>query len=78
MRKLKIVVTGGHPGDPEYGCGGTIAGRNRLNKKPVLHMHHNHLKSFILSRNRYPGSVDLNADVNWLNHSFFMYSHIQV
>ncbi len=23
-RKLKIVVTGGHPGDPEYGCGGTI------------------------------------------------------
>jgi len=24
-RKLKIVVTGGHPGDPEYGCGGTVA-----------------------------------------------------
>ncbi|HEY3443379.1 MAG TPA: PIG-L deacetylase family protein [Paludibaculum sp.] len=24
-RKLKIVVTGGHPGDPEYGCGGTAA-----------------------------------------------------
>lgn len=23
-RKLKIVVTGGHPGDPEYGCGGTV------------------------------------------------------
>jgi LmbE family N-acetylglucosaminyl deacetylase len=23
--KPKIVVTGGHPGDPEYGCGGTIA-----------------------------------------------------
>lgn len=23
--KLKIVVTGGHPGDPECGCGGTIA-----------------------------------------------------
>ncbi len=23
--KLKIVVAGGHPGDPEYGCGGTIA-----------------------------------------------------
>lgn len=21
-RKLKVVVTGGHPGDPEYGCGG--------------------------------------------------------
>ena len=25
FRKLKVVVTGGHPGDPEYGCGGTIA-----------------------------------------------------
>lgn len=24
-RKFKIVVTGGHPGDPEYGCGGTVA-----------------------------------------------------
>jgi LmbE family N-acetylglucosaminyl deacetylase len=24
-RKLKLIVTGGHPGDPEYGCGGTIA-----------------------------------------------------
>src|SRR5277367_3914292 len=24
-RKWKIVVTGGHPGDPEYGCGGAIA-----------------------------------------------------
>jgi N-acetylglucosamine malate deacetylase 1 len=24
VRKYKIVVTGGHPGDPEYGCGGTI------------------------------------------------------
>jgi LmbE family N-acetylglucosaminyl deacetylase len=23
--KLRIVVVGGHPGDPEYGCGGTIA-----------------------------------------------------
>lgn len=23
--RLKVVVTGGHPGDPEYGCGGTIA-----------------------------------------------------
>ena len=23
--KLRVVVTGGHPGDPEYGCGGTIA-----------------------------------------------------
>ena len=24
-RKAKIIVAGGHPGDPEYGCGGTIA-----------------------------------------------------
>ena len=24
-KKLKVVVTGGHPGDPEYGCGGTVA-----------------------------------------------------
>lgn len=24
-RKLKILVAGGHPGDPEYGVGGTIA-----------------------------------------------------
>jgi len=23
--KRKIIVCGGHPGDPEYGCGGTIA-----------------------------------------------------
>src|SRR5436305_940950 len=24
-RKRKVIVTGGHPGDPEYGCGGTVA-----------------------------------------------------
>ena len=24
-RPVKVIVTGGHPGDPEYGCGGTIA-----------------------------------------------------
>ena len=23
--RSKVIVTGGHPGDPEYGCGGTIA-----------------------------------------------------
>jgi LmbE family N-acetylglucosaminyl deacetylase len=23
--RLRVVVTGGHPGDPEYGCGGTVA-----------------------------------------------------
>jgi LmbE family N-acetylglucosaminyl deacetylase len=25
QRKLKVLVTGAHPGDPEYGCGGAIA-----------------------------------------------------
>ncbi len=25
QRKLKVIITGGHPGDPEYGCGGTAA-----------------------------------------------------
>ena len=34
--KLKIVVTGGHPGDPEYGCGGTIARLTRLGHEVVL------------------------------------------
>jgi N-acetylglucosamine malate deacetylase 1 len=24
-RKMKVIVAGGHPGDPEYGCGGTVA-----------------------------------------------------
>ena len=24
-KPLKVVVVGGHPGDPEYGCGGTVA-----------------------------------------------------
>jgi LmbE family N-acetylglucosaminyl deacetylase len=24
-RRQKVVVAGGHPGDPEYGCGGTVA-----------------------------------------------------
>jgi LmbE family N-acetylglucosaminyl deacetylase len=23
-KRLKVIVAGGHPGDPEYGCGGTI------------------------------------------------------
>src|SRR3954447_4694009 len=34
--KLKIVVTGGHPGDPEYGCGGTIAGCTKMGHEVVL------------------------------------------
>ncbi|HEV3165423.1 MAG TPA: PIG-L family deacetylase [Isosphaeraceae bacterium] len=35
-RKLKLVVTGGHPGDPEYGCGGTIACFTDLGHEVVL------------------------------------------
>ncbi len=35
-RKLKIVVTGGHPGDPEYGCGGTIARYTELGHDVLL------------------------------------------
>ena len=34
--KFKIVVTGGHPGDPEYGCGGTIARYADLGHEVVL------------------------------------------
>ena len=34
--KLKVVVTGGHPGDPEYGCGGTIARYTDLGHETVL------------------------------------------
>ena len=35
-RKLKLVVTGGHPGDPEYGCGGTIAHYTNAGHEVVL------------------------------------------
>ncbi len=35
-RKLKVVVTGGHPGDPEYGCGGTAARYADLGHEVVL------------------------------------------
>ena len=35
-RKLKIVVTGGHPGDPECGCAGTIARYTDLGHDVVL------------------------------------------
>jgi LmbE family N-acetylglucosaminyl deacetylase len=35
-RKLKVVVAGGHPGDPEYGCGGTIARYTGLGHEVVL------------------------------------------
>ena len=36
MAKLKIIVTGGHPGDPEYGCGGTVARYTDLGHEVVL------------------------------------------
>jgi LmbE family N-acetylglucosaminyl deacetylase len=35
-RKCKIVFTGGHPGDPEYGCGGTIARLAAMGHEVVL------------------------------------------
>ena len=35
-RKLKVIVAGGHPGDPEYGCGGTIARYSNLGHEVVL------------------------------------------
>ncbi len=34
--KSKIVVTGGHPGDPEYGCGGMVARLTALGHEVVL------------------------------------------
>jgi LmbE family N-acetylglucosaminyl deacetylase len=36
LKKLKIIVTGGHPGDPEYGCGGTVARYSDLGHDVVL------------------------------------------
>jgi len=35
-RKLKAIVAGGHPGDPEYGCGGAIARLTALGHEVVL------------------------------------------
>ena len=35
-RKLKIIVAGGHPGDPEYGCGGTVLRLTTLGHEVVL------------------------------------------
>jgi LmbE family N-acetylglucosaminyl deacetylase len=34
--RLKILVAGGHPGDPEYGCGGTIARFSDLGHEAML------------------------------------------
>jgi len=36
LPKLKVVVAGGHPCDPEYGCGGTIARYSDLGHEVVL------------------------------------------
>jgi len=35
-RKFKVIVTGGHPGDAEYGCGGTAARFTALGHELVL------------------------------------------
>jgi LmbE family N-acetylglucosaminyl deacetylase len=35
-RKFKFVVVGGHPGDPEYGCGGTVARLTAMGHDVVL------------------------------------------
>jgi N-acetylglucosamine malate deacetylase 1 len=35
-RKIKVVVCGGHPGDPEYGCGGTVARLTQMGHDVVL------------------------------------------
>jgi N-acetylglucosamine malate deacetylase 1 len=35
-RRLKLMVAGGHPGDPEYGCGGTVARYTDLGHEAVL------------------------------------------
>jgi LmbE family N-acetylglucosaminyl deacetylase len=35
-KALKVIVTGGHPGDPEYGCGGTVARYTDLGHEVVL------------------------------------------
>jgi N-acetylglucosamine malate deacetylase 1 len=35
-RALKVIATGGHPGDPEYGCGGTISRLTGLGHQVVL------------------------------------------
>jgi LmbE family N-acetylglucosaminyl deacetylase len=35
-KKLKVIVAGGHPGDPEYGCGGTVARLTHLGHEVVL------------------------------------------
>jgi LmbE family N-acetylglucosaminyl deacetylase len=35
-RALKVIVAGGHPGDPEYGCGGTVSRLTNLGHSVTL------------------------------------------
>jgi LmbE family N-acetylglucosaminyl deacetylase len=35
-RRIRVMVAGGHPGDPEYGCGGTVARYTELGHDVVL------------------------------------------
>ena len=49
-RKYKIVVTGSHPGDPEYGCGGTVARYAELGHDVTLlylKSGHSHAEAFV-------------------------------
>jgi LmbE family N-acetylglucosaminyl deacetylase len=48
-RKLKVIVTGGHPGDPEYGCGGTAARYASLGHEVAL---------LYLNRGEWPPGAD--------------------
>jgi LmbE family N-acetylglucosaminyl deacetylase len=51
-QKFKIVVAGGHPGDPEYGCGGAIARfTDRGHEVALLYLNHGD-PAEILSENR--------------------------
>jgi LmbE family N-acetylglucosaminyl deacetylase len=51
-QKFKIVVAGGHPGDPEYGCGGAIARFTDLGHEVVLLYLNHGDPAEILSENR--------------------------
>jgi LmbE family N-acetylglucosaminyl deacetylase len=48
-RPFKVIFTGGHPGDPEYGCGGTIARYTSLGHEVVL---------LYLNRGEWPPGTD--------------------
>lgn len=48
-KKAKVIITGGHPGDPEYGCGGTIARYTALGHDVAL---------LYLNRGEWPEKAD--------------------